>query len=615
MQKEPSISTECDPSIKAEQCIEDLVPEQDSDNVGLGVESNGDDNVAAATEGAVSGERGPDNAGLHTGSNDDGCVGTTDDAVPEQKDSDFVDQCMDSTNCDDHVAATGNGVSVDGAVLEPPDKKPKLEMGEQSRNAEEESWETLCNVEVPEVEGCSKVDGVHSVSSSVEQCDQKSSVEQGKDSDDSMGINALFIRGAEPVTVDYPHFAGRPSSSVEAEEQPPRSAPNDQCSVQSPVLFGGPKSYFSNFYPCRIHVFDRDFHSSEQAYQYRQAMFHGDSETAELIMRADDARAAKRESKHINKTNHGWEEKRVDVMREILKAKADVPEFREALLATGQAVLVENVPSWEGFWGLGNGSLGGENILGRLLMELRGHLITGMSEVQSGRVMYEEGRQQGNWGQRKSQRGSWEQGKSQRGSWEQGKSLNRRQHGMNENRRDDKHRTDHPRENNEKLDGRGQVESSQWASREQGQSHNGKQQGNKQRITENRSKGCRTDYPRDDNENLNGRRQYHVEERRNDAGCLGRTDRSTKRGQPSDREDSEHSQTREHPKVMACDKDHNSTEATVDPPCRVVCSVNDYPQDQSQAGHFYKKDEPEDEGSWQKVSKKKKGKGGRKKCE
>ena len=827
MQKEPSTSTECDPPIKEEQCIEDLVPEQDSDNVDLGVESNGDDNVAAATEGAVSGQGGPDNAGLHTGSNDDDCVATTDDAVPEQKDSDFVDQCMDSNNCDDHVAATGNdvdlqsGVSVDGAVLEPPGKKQKLEMGEQSRNAKEESWETLYNVEVPEVEG-SKVDGVHSASSSVEQCDQKGSAEQEKDSDDSMGMNALFIRGAEPVTVDYPDIAGRPSSSAGAEAQPPRSAPNDQCSVQAPVLFGGPQSHFSNFYPCHIHVFDRDFHSSEQAYQYQQAMFHGDSETAEWILRADDARAAKRESKHINKTKDGWEDKRVDVMREILKAKADVPEFRDALLATGQAVLVENVPSLEGFWGLGNGCLGGKNILGRLLMELRDHLITGRSEVETGRVMYEEGRQQGNWvqrksqngrqhgnrrginrhdqygdqqpvlfqgpkswfstfyrcrihvfdrdfhsseqayqyqqamfhddsetakqimrtgdaraamkeskninetkhgwevkrvdvmreilkakaevpefreallatgkavmvydmptqegfwgvgdrhvggenvlgrllmelrdslrsgwsevqtgpvkyeegrqednwgqgksqggnweegksqrsswGQEKSQRGSWGQGKSQRGSREQGKSLNRRQHGMIENRRYDKLRTDHPRENIEKLDGRGQVESRQWASREQGQSHSGRQQGNGQRMSENRSKGHITDYPRDDDENLIGRRQYHREERRDDDRCLGTKGRSTKRGQPSHREDSEHSQTREHAKVTACDEDHRSTEATADPPGHAVCSINDYPQDQSQAGRFYKKDELEDEG-WKKVSKKKKGKKSRK---
>ncbi|AMX93760.1 MULTISPECIES: NADAR family protein [Mesorhizobium] len=65
-----------------------------------------------------------------------------------------------------------------------------------------------------------------------------------------------------------------------------------------------------------------------------------------------------------------WDYVKVDVMREILHAKADQHEYvRRKLLATGDRQLVEN--SWrDDFWGWGP-NRDGQNMLGKLWMEIR----------------------------------------------------------------------------------------------------------------------------------------------------------------------------------------------------------------------------------------------------
>ena len=68
-----------------------------------------------------------------------------------------------------------------------------------------------------------------------------------------------------------------------------------------------------------------------------------------------------------------WNEIKVDVMRRILRAKAEQHEYvRRKLLATGDRELVEN--SWrDNFWGWGPNE-DGQNMLGKLWMELRAEL-------------------------------------------------------------------------------------------------------------------------------------------------------------------------------------------------------------------------------------------------
>ncbi len=76
-----------------------------------------------------------------------------------------------------------------------------------------------------------------------------------------------------------------------------------------------------------------------------------------------------------------WNEVRVDIMRDLLRAKVEQHEYvRRKLLATGDRELVEN--SWrDDFWGWGP-NRDGKNMLGKLWMEIRDELraTAGVSE-------------------------------------------------------------------------------------------------------------------------------------------------------------------------------------------------------------------------------------------
>ena len=71
-------------------------------------------------------------------------------------------------------------------------------------------------------------------------------------------------------------------------------------------------------------------------------------------------------------------------MRMVLRLKfSQYPELKEQLIATGSAILIEDVTARKSgnskFWGayLDNGYWIGENMLGTLLMELRSELLNG----------------------------------------------------------------------------------------------------------------------------------------------------------------------------------------------------------------------------------------------
>jgi len=71
-----------------------------------------------------------------------------------------------------------------------------------------------------------------------------------------------------------------------------------------------------------------------------------------------------------------WDDVKVGIMRDILRAKADQHEYvRRKLLATGERILVED--SWrDDFWGWGP-NRDGQNMLGKLWMEVRSLLRGG----------------------------------------------------------------------------------------------------------------------------------------------------------------------------------------------------------------------------------------------
>lgn len=128
----------------------------------------------------------------------------------------------------------------------------------------------------------------------------------------------------------------------------------------------------SNFSSFRVLWKGEDFDTSEQVYHWEK--FQGDSLVQGIIMLATSAHEAfKLAERHKEFRRPDWDDVKVDIMRDILRAKVAQHEYvRRKLLATGDRELVEN--SWrDWFWGCGSDGTG-QNQLGKLWMEIRAEL-------------------------------------------------------------------------------------------------------------------------------------------------------------------------------------------------------------------------------------------------
>ena len=120
-----------------------------------------------------------------------------------------------------------------------------------------------------------------------------------------------------------------------------------------------------------MHEFGLWYRSAEHAYQMKKAEYHNNREAINEIRRANDSRKVLRMAKQI-KTTFEWKWDRIQVMNDILKAKAQqCSEYSSKLLQSSQATLCEN--THHPFWGAKNG----ENKLGVLHMSIRDDLRNG----------------------------------------------------------------------------------------------------------------------------------------------------------------------------------------------------------------------------------------------
>jgi ribA/ribD-fused uncharacterized protein len=116
------------------------------------------------------------------------------------------------------------------------------------------------------------------------------------------------------------------------------------------------------------------FPTSEHVYQWEKFDDTPWLEIRQGIKLAPSAHEAfKLAERHAERRRSDWLDVRVDVMRGILRAKAEQHEYvRRKLLATGDRELVED--SWrDDFWGWGP-NRDGQNMLGKLWMEIRAEL-------------------------------------------------------------------------------------------------------------------------------------------------------------------------------------------------------------------------------------------------
>jgi ribA/ribD-fused uncharacterized protein len=129
----------------------------------------------------------------------------------------------------------------------------------------------------------------------------------------------------------------------------------------------------SNFSAFDLKYAGLTFPTSEHCYQWHKFNLSA-FEVADRILHARSAHDAfKIAEMERDRRFVGWDAVKVQIMREILMAKAQQHEYvRRKLLATGDRELVEN--SWrDAYWGWGP-NRDGMNMLGRLWMEVRAEL-------------------------------------------------------------------------------------------------------------------------------------------------------------------------------------------------------------------------------------------------
>ena len=152
--------------------------------------------------------------------------------------------------------------------------------------------------------------------------------------------------------------------------------------AESTVAFCSP-SILSNFHDCEIQCHGNKYPSMEHRYQHTKAILLGCNDTATNILSAKTARDAKLIAKEIP-DDEAWDIVKLEVMSDLLKIKLEsCPDFKEAIIQTGDGVLAEATGDLFCASGLSPdltlcmrpSNYPARNELGKLSMELRSLLL------------------------------------------------------------------------------------------------------------------------------------------------------------------------------------------------------------------------------------------------
>jgi hypothetical protein len=133
--------------------------------------------------------------------------------------------------------------------------------------------------------------------------------------------------------------------------------------------FMGQYAWLSNFYPCNVVYQNSNYKSIEHAYQASKTL---DIEIKRQFQLDITAGQAKNRGRRIE-LRADWDSVKIPIMRELVVYKfALTPTFRDKLLATGYATLIEGNTWGDRYWGVFKGE--GHNHLGKLIMQVRSEL-------------------------------------------------------------------------------------------------------------------------------------------------------------------------------------------------------------------------------------------------
>lgn len=161
--------------------------------------------------------------------------------------------------------------------------------------------------------------------------------------------------------------------------------------ASQPDVLGFTNGIFSNFDRCDVIHDGQTFRSSEHCYQWLAAKEALNDDVAEAIYKAEHPAHAKRLAARIKNDIPNWGELRDTIMEDVLRAKLRSSDaFREALIASGQRVLVE--AQLDDYWGSGLVSSltattkrefwPGKNMLGKILMNIRNEVCVNTRDDQ-----------------------------------------------------------------------------------------------------------------------------------------------------------------------------------------------------------------------------------------
>lgn len=150
---------------------------------------------------------------------------------------------------------------------------------------------------------------------------------------------------------------------------PPSSKGLNRETKQEVFFFTPAFHPLDNFSAHAIEIWRKIFPTAEHAYHWKK--FERSPEISKHIFAARSPEAAKRiADKHLDKIAEAWHDEKINVMKEILRAKAKQHEdVQDALRRSGGRKIIENSPV-DAFWGAGPDNKG-KNMVGKIWMEIR----------------------------------------------------------------------------------------------------------------------------------------------------------------------------------------------------------------------------------------------------
>jgi ribA/ribD-fused uncharacterized protein len=130
--------------------------------------------------------------------------------------------------------------------------------------------------------------------------------------------------------------------------------------------FKGKYRFLSNFYKTPVEYEGKIYPSSENAFQAAKSL---DDKVRDKFLKIEPSEAKKLGREIELRPN--WDQIKMNIMYNILKAKFSDPKMKQLLLSTKDAILIEGNDWGDTFWGYNIKRGYGHNYLGRFLMRIR----------------------------------------------------------------------------------------------------------------------------------------------------------------------------------------------------------------------------------------------------